>query len=134
RLYMAQGKKTEAEAFLKQVKTKFPDNSTGYRMLGDFYFATGDLDKATAEYGSLFNDHPRDIQVKKNYIQLLILKNRLEEATKLNDPILKASPRDVDSLVYRGQIQLGRGNAGGAVDSLQDALRNDPNNAVAHYQ
>ena len=51
RLYMAQGKKAEAEAFLKQVKTKFPDNSTGYRMLGDFYFATGDLDKATAEYG-----------------------------------------------------------------------------------
>jgi len=48
RLYIAQGKKAEAEAFLKQVKPQFPDNSTGYRMLGDFYFATGDLDKVEA--------------------------------------------------------------------------------------
>jgi tetratricopeptide (TPR) repeat protein len=134
RLMMVEGKRAEAETLLKETKAALPNDSEGYRMLGDFYFATGDLDKATAEYGSLFNDHPRDIQVKKNYIQLLILKNRPEEATKLNDPILKASPRDVDSLVYRGQIQLRQGNAGGAVDSLQDALRNDPNNAVAHYQ
>ena len=134
RLMMAEGKRTEAETLLKETKAALPNDSEGYRMLGDFYFATGDLDKATAEYGSLFNDHPRDMQVKKNYIQLLILKNRLDEATKLNDPILQASPRDVDSLVYRGQIQLRQGNAGGAVESLQDALRNDPNNAVAHYQ
>src|SRR6202041_3465805 len=132
--YQSRNRFPEAETLLKETKAALPNDSEGYRMLGDFYFATGDLDKATAEYGSLFNDHPRDIQVKKNYIQLLILKNRLEEATKLNDPILKASPRDVDSLVYRGQIQLRQGNAGGAVDSLQDALRNDPNNAVAHYQ
>jgi tetratricopeptide (TPR) repeat protein len=134
RLMIAEGKRGDAETLLKETKAALPNNSEGYRMLGDFYFATGDLDKATAEYGSLFNDHPRDPQVKKNYIQLLILKNRLDEATKLNDPILKASPRDVDALVYRGQIQLRQGNAGGAVESLQDALRNDPNNAVAHYQ
>src|SRR5258706_472033 len=45
-LYMAQGKKAEAEAFAKQVKHDLPDNSDAYRMLGDFYFAEGDLDKA----------------------------------------------------------------------------------------
>ncbi len=134
RLMIAEGKRTEAETLLKETKAALPNNSEGYRMLGDFYFATGDLDKATAEYGSLFNDHPRDMQVKKNYIQLLILKNRLDEATKLNDPILKTSPRDIDALVYRGQILLRQGNASGAIDPLQDALRNDPNNAVAHYQ
>jgi len=43
-------------------------------MLGDFYFASGDLDKATAEYQSIFAAHPKDEQAKKNYIQLLILK------------------------------------------------------------
>ncbi len=88
RLYMSEGKKAEAEALLKQAKSDLSDNSEAYRMLGDFYYATGDLDKATAEYSSLYNDHPKDMQVKKNYIQLLILKNRLEEATKLNDEVL----------------------------------------------
>ena len=134
RLMMAEGKRTETEAFLRQTKDDLPDNSEGYRMLGDFYFATGDIDKATAEYASLYSDHSRDIQVKKNYIQLLILKNRLDEATKLNDEILKSNAHDVEGLIYRGQIQLRQGDANGAVDSLQSALKNDPDNAVAHYQ
>ena len=110
RLYMAQGKKADAEAFLKQVKNKFPDNSVGYRMLGDFYFATGELDKAVAEYATVFHDHPKDTQVEKNYIQLLILKNRLDEAGKLTDAILANNASDNDALVYRGQIQLAKGS------------------------
>jgi len=134
RLLMAEGKKGEIESFLKQTKKDLSDNSAGYRMLGDFYFASNDIDKATAEYGSLYGEHPRDPQVKKNYIQLLILKNRLDEASKLNDEILKTNPRDVDALVYRGQIQLRHNDAGSAVDTLQQAVKNDPDNAVAHYQ
>jgi cellulose synthase operon protein C len=134
RLLMSEGKRGEVETFLKQTKTDLPDNSEAYRMLGDFYFATGDLDRATAEYGSVYGNHPHDSQVKKNYIQLLILKGRVDEAAKLNDQILKANPRDVEALVYRGQIQLRRGDTSAAISSLQDAVRNDPNNAVAHYQ
>ena len=133
RLYMGEGKKTDAEAVLKQAKADFPENSEGYRMLGDFYFANGDVDKATAEYASLYSDHPKDILVKRNYVQLLILKNRLQEAKKLNDELLKANPHDSDALIYRAQIQLRENDAAGAVDALQQALSNDPGNAVAHY-
>lgn len=134
RLLMAEGKKDEIESFLRQTKSDLSNNSVGYRMLGDYYFASGDLDKATTEYASLYDQHPRDPQVKKNYIQLLILKNRLDDASKLNNEILKSEPHDVDALVYKGQIQLRQNDAAGAVESLQAALRNDPDNAVAHYQ
>jgi len=134
RLLMQENKRDETEAFLQQTKRDLPDNPEGYRMLGDFYFAAGDLDKAVAQYGSLYNDHPKDGQVKKNYIQILILKERLDEASKLNNEILKSNPRDVDALVYKGQIQLRQNDAPGAVESLQSALANDSENAVAHYQ
>jgi len=133
RLLMAENKKPEVEAFLRRTKTEFPDNSEGYRMLGDFYFANGELDPATTEYAALYSEHPKDIQVKKNYVQLLILKNQLDEATKLNNEVLKANPKDADVLVYRGQIQLRQNDAAGAVDSLQQAVKNDSNNGVAHY-
>jgi len=133
RLLMAEGKKQDVEAFLRQTKSDLPDNSEGYRMLGDFYFSNGELDKATSEYSILYGEHPKDVQVKKNYVQLLILKNRLDEATKLNNEVLKANPKDADALDYRGQVQLQQGDAAGAVDSLQKALKNDSNNAVAHY-
>ena len=82
-------------------------------MLGDYYYAVGDLDKAVAEFASLHEDHPKDIRAKKNYVQLLILKNRLEEATKLNNEILKSNPHDVDGLICKGQIQIAQGRPGG---------------------
>ncbi|PYX46299.1 MAG: hypothetical protein DMG79_16830 [Acidobacteria bacterium] len=134
RLLMQQGKKDEAESFLRQTRRDLPNIPEDYRMLGDFYFASGDLDKATTEYASLYSDHPKDLQVKKNYIQLLILKNRIDEASKLNDEILKSNGHDVEGLVYKAQVQLRKNDATGAVDSLRAALRNDPDNAVAHYQ
>jgi len=56
--------------------------------LGDFYFGMGDLAKATREFESLVKSHPKDTKIRKNYIQLLILGGRIEEAINLNDGIL----------------------------------------------
>ena len=134
RLYMGEGKKNEAEELLKQSKKDLSDNSVGYRLLGDFYYALGDLDRATAEYASLYKDHPKDLLVKKNYIQLLILKGSLDEARKLNDEILKQNSKDTEALVYRGEIQIRDGHSNDAVDTLQAALKNSPDNGVAHFQ
>src|SRR3989475_5100669 len=133
RVYMAEGKKAEIEEFLKEVKRDLPDKSVGYRMLGDYYFATDDLDKAVTEYGSLNQEHPKDIQVKKNYIQLLILKNRIAEARKLDDEVLKTSPSDTEALIFKGEIQIADGHGNDAAESLQTALKGDPENGVAHY-
>jgi tetratricopeptide (TPR) repeat protein len=133
-LYISEGKGTEAESFLRQVKQDFPDNSVGYRMLGDFYFAVGDLDKAVAEYESLYRDHGKDPVVQKNYVQLLILKDRLQEADKLNEEALKARPKDGDALTSRGEIQLKQGKTADALRTLQSVVTSDPDIAVAHYQ
>ena len=37
-------------------------------------------------------------------------------------------------LVYKGQIQLRQNDSAGAIESLQSALKNDAENATAHYQ
>ncbi len=134
RLLMREGKRDEAIAFLIQTKKDLPDNPEGYRMLGDFYFATGDLDHATTEYASLYAAHPKDLQAKKNYIQLLILKSRLDDATKLDDEILKTNPHDVEALVFKAEVHIHNNDSAGAIESLNAALKNDPDNAVAHYQ
>jgi tetratricopeptide (TPR) repeat protein len=133
RLYMVEGKKGEAEQSLKQVRHDFPIDSVGYRMLGDFYFAIGDVDNAIAEYGALYREHPGDVQVKRNYVQLLILKNRFQEADKLNNEMLTASPSDAVALTYRGQIELHDGNTKEAIATLRSAVRSDPGDALAYY-
>jgi len=133
-LYMAENKPGQAEEFLRQSKKDFPNNSAGYRMLGDLYFANNQLDKATTEYASLYQDHPKDMVVKKNYIQLLILKDRIGDARKLNDEVVKAKPDDPDAQIYKGEIEIRSGKASDAVTTLQAVLKNDPDNAVALYQ
>ena len=82
---------------------------------------------------ALYQEHPEDIQVKKNYIQLLVQKSRFDEARKLNDEVLKANPQDNEALVSRSQIQISSGNLNDAVATLQAVIKNNPNNAEAHY-
>ena len=132
-LLLNEGKRTDAERVFTQAKEAIPDVSEGYRMLGDFYFAVGDLPHALDEYASLSKQHPKDERQQKNYIQLLILSSRLDEAIKLNDRLLKDHAEDLDGLIMRGQILNAQGHLTDAVQTLQSAAKEDPNNPAAHY-
>ena len=131
---MQQGKKDETESFLKQTKADLPNNPSTYGLLAEFYLNTGNLDKAVDEYASLYRDHPKDLELKKNYIRVLMMKNRMDDAAKLNNEILKSRPNDVDALIYKGEMQIAKKDSNGAVESLQAALHSQADNAIAHYQ
>ena len=132
-LYLVEGKKEVAEEYARKSKLDFPNDSVGYRMLGDFYYTTDDLVKATAEYAVIFRDHPNDLDVKKNYIQLLILKGRMDEARVLDDEILAANPQDSDALIDRAQIQMQDDRLHEASSTLETVTKNDPQNSIGHY-
>ncbi|HEX8817736.1 MAG TPA: tetratricopeptide repeat protein [Terriglobales bacterium] len=133
RLYLAEGKKSAAEDLAKRTKYDLPNDPTAYRMLADLYFATGDSDKAMAEYGALCQLHPKDLELKKAYIQLLIQQERWDEAEKLNNELLKGDPNLNDALIYRSQMQIGKGDLKDATATLQAVLKKDPNNSEGHY-
>jgi tetratricopeptide (TPR) repeat protein len=133
RLFLAQNQKAQAEQVVIEAKKTLGDDPEGYRMLGDFYFNNGEMDKAFAEYETLFRQHPDDARVKKNHIQLLLLRNRVEEAAKLNDEILKANSKDTEGLIYQGQILNKRGKPADAIRSLEAALKNEPENPEARF-
>lgn len=133
RLYLAEGKKDGAEEVLKQAKSDLPHNPDSFLALSDFYYTTGDLDKSVAEFHALYQERPKDLSVKKKYIQLLIQTKHYDEARSLDDEILKANPKDDDALVYRSQMQISSGDASGAVQSLQSVIKDAPNNIQAHY-
>jgi tetratricopeptide (TPR) repeat protein len=132
-LYMAEGKKADAEGILKQAKLDLPHNPGSFLALSNFYFLTGDLDKAVAEYQALYQEHPKDIQIKKKYIQLLIQTKRYDEARSLDNEILKVTPNDDDALVYRSQMQISSGDVNDAAQALQTVVKNAPDNSQARY-
>ena len=62
---MAEGRKADAEEVLQQAKRDLPHNPDSFLALSNFYFTTGDLDKAVAEYHALYQERPKDLQVKE---------------------------------------------------------------------
>lgn len=133
RVLFAEGKEAQAEQVLAQAKKDLADNPESYTMLGDLYYEEGKLDQALAEYASLYQSHNKDLRVKKNYIQLLILHNRLDEAAKLDDEVLKGDPGESEAEVLRGQILIRRGRPADALPLLQSAVKSDPQDALGHY-
>ena len=133
RLYLAEGKRAEAEGVANLAKHDFPDNSAAYRMLANVYLMSGNFDKALAEYSALNQTHPADLQVKKDFIQLLLQKGQFVEANRLDAEVLKANPNDNDALVYRSQSQISNGHANDAIAALETVIKNDPGYGEAHY-
>jgi len=133
-LYVVWGKKDFAEQNLQNAKKMMPEQPEGYRLLGEFYLATGDFAKAAAEYGSLYQQHPKDLFVRKRYIELLIRDKQLEPASKLNEAILAENSRDTDALVTKGQILNRQQKSAEAIPILESVARNTPANALGHLE
>ena len=133
-VYMAQSKGDMAEQVLKEAKAELRTDPVGYRMLGDYYLNQGDSAKAQAEFASLAKEHPLDFNVKKSYAQLLIIAKKWDEASQLTDEILKRGPQDDGALILRGQILLQTGKTNDALQTLQQAVKDNPANAFGHYQ
>ena len=89
---MNQGQDSLAEKILTDAKAQLKDDPAAYRMLGDYYLGRGNNDKALAEFSELAKQHPKDPQVRKTYIQLLLLNNRVDEAAALSNELLKNRP------------------------------------------
>jgi tetratricopeptide (TPR) repeat protein len=68
------------------------------------------------------------------YAELLFQQNRLDEATKVTDALLKNSPSDPGVMTLRGQILIRQGKATEAVHVLEQVVKNSPDNATAHFQ
>jgi tetratricopeptide (TPR) repeat protein len=133
-LYYSQQRTGEAEQVMVQAKEDLGGKGDNYRVLGDYYNNIGAADKALSEFAAISKQHPDDLRTREDYIRLLLSNNRIDEAGKLNDAILKAYPKDTGAQIIRGTILNSQGNYDQAARTLEDALKDAPQNAYGHYQ
>jgi tetratricopeptide (TPR) repeat protein len=134
RLYYSQQRYADAENVMIQGKKDLSEDGDHYRILGEYYNNVGDGDKALAEFASISKVHPEDLRTKEDYVRLLLSHGKFEEASKLNDAILKGSPNDTGAQIIRGTMLNSQGKFEEARGILESALKNDPENAYGHYQ
>ena len=65
-LYLNEGQRDMAEQTLRDAKSALQGDPKGYRMLGEFYVATNQPEKALAEFASLYSEHPKDADRRKH--------------------------------------------------------------------
>ena len=68
------------------------------------------------------------------YAGLLLQQNHLDDASKIADELLKTNPSDPGALTLHGQILIRQGKYPDAVSTLEQVVKNYPDNAAAHYQ
>jgi tetratricopeptide (TPR) repeat protein len=132
-LYLSHGQEARAESLLAETKRDLPDDPAAYKLLGYFYLARGENAKALTEFESLCAEHPRDLDSRRERVQLLILSHRVEDAKELNNEILKESPHDADALVLSAQIDMQLKRYDDAIRSLQQAVTSATVGSSAHY-
>lgn len=131
--FLFQGKNDRAEEVARETKEKLSKVPAAYRMLADFYIATGQSQKALDELYVLVKAHSNDWRLKRDYVQQLIFANRLDEADAINEELLTLQGSSPQSLIQKGQIQMRRGSPQDAVVTLKTALRDQPNNYIGHF-
>jgi tetratricopeptide (TPR) repeat protein len=132
-VYDISGNRPQALQTVRQAKQLMPDNPDAYWLLADFYSSIGDTPNALAEYASLDKDHPKDLRVMDNYVQLLLLSNQIKEADRVNQEVRRQYPRDVLGLVLEGEVLAAKNNFQPAEERFLRAMWLEPDNADAHY-
>src|SRR5438445_347252 len=132
-----------AEALLQQQKfSDIPDQvrpgdrpsaleSKVRTALGAAAAALDDRQKAEAMWGDAIRLDPAAARPKVQLARFLT-KTNPEEADKLIDEAIAASPRSAEFLQVKGDMLQLRGDADGAVRLFDEALKIDPKNILAH--
>lgn len=133
RMYLAEHHRDMAEQVLIQAQKDLPSDPNAYLALPELYADSGENDKALAQLETLHNRHPKDSKTATEYARLLLTLNQVDKANQVNEEIRARVGTTTDSLVLKGEILERRGKPDAAVSLLRSAVKDEPENALAHY-
>lgn len=129
-IYEKSGNATAAEATLRQAAEDLADAPGGDGgMLQSYYLHNRQIDRGAQVFGELSRKHSKSIPLKLTYTRFLLAKRDLPGARAQLAEMLKVDPNQPDVAVLNGMLLLNDGKTDEALDALQKASRNSPDNA-----
>jgi tetratricopeptide (TPR) repeat protein len=132
-VYLRQGNQPQAEQVLRQASQDLSDNPQGVRVLADYFVSTGQADKAKSEFASLAQKYPKNVSVQKGYIRVLLETRDFGTAQTVVSELMKKNSKDPEVAGLNGIVMLNAGKANDAVNALQSAVKDAPNDAFLQY-
>jgi len=132
-MILRQGDRPRAEQVLRQISNDLADNPQGVRILGDYYAATGQIDKAKAEFASLAHKYPGNVSVQEGYVRILLEVKDFTTAQSVITELMKKNAKDPQVAVLNGIVLLNSGKLADAVNALQTAANNAPKDEFIQF-
>lgn len=128
-ILLRQRKQAEAETVLRQAAHDLADDPKGVMILADYYVRSGQAEKVRAEFASLAAQHPKNLEVQENYVRSLLQVNDNATARRVVSELMKKNSRNPQVQALNGILLLNEGKPGDAVNGLQNAAKDYPNDA-----
>jgi tetratricopeptide (TPR) repeat protein len=129
--YYQQGRLEDIENLFAKRKTASVGSPVALAT-GDFWLAHNQVARAIAEYEGERQQRPDEF-VDKKLVSAYITVGKIADAERLNAPLLKKHPKDVDSRAFDGAIAYFKGDFEKASQELQLVLKDDPKSLMANY-
>ena len=132
-VFLMQGDQAKAEEVLRQAADDLADNPQGVQLLAEYYEHTGQNAKAEAEYARLFGKYPKNLPLQEAYVRALVRNKDDSTAQTVVADLMKKHGQDPQVLALYGIVLVNDGKAADAVNVLQNAARDFPNDALIQY-
>ena len=133
KVVLRMGDTARAEQILRQSSRDLASDPQGVRLLADYYTASGQYDKAKAEFARLVGLYPKNESLQKAYIRALIQANDLATARTAVAALMKKHSQDPEVDALNGIVLIDAGKAGEAVNALQLAVKDSPQDPFLQY-
>jgi tetratricopeptide (TPR) repeat protein len=130
--YLQQGRLSDIDDLFSQLKKQAADPSEVRLTLGDFWLWRGEVSRAVGEYQSARVQHPSELADKKLIAAYLSL-GRVADAERLNKPLVKKNPHDLDARAFDGALAYLRNDFATAGQELQLVVKDEPQSLIANY-
>ena len=133
-IILTEGDQARAEQVLRQTSKDLAADPQGVRILADYYTASGQADKAVAEFSSLTKTYPESSSLQKGYIRALLQARNYPAAQSAVALMLKKDPRDPEIAELNGLVLLETAKPSDAQDALLKSAKSFPESSSIQYQ
>lgn len=132
-VYLKENEEPKAEQVLRQASHDLAADPQGVRLLADYFVATSQWNKARSEFARLVSQNPKDLDLQKGYLRVLIQTKDYAAGKSISDQLMKEDSGDPEVVALNGIVLLSKGDAGDAVNALQSGAKDFPQDGFIQY-
>ena len=129
--YVRLGKPDKAEAVLKEMLKKYPDNGQLLVLLGQTKFSEKKADEALQLFKTAIAKQPKDPSAYSALAEIYIRQKNYDGATTAVQSGLQQQPDNANLRLTWAGLQILKGDQGAAIEQYQTILKQQPNSMVA---